>query len=236
MGQCQMRDERILIYCHTWNNNTGDLFDYESIDNQKQQFTIQNQDSYIISNEETLQLVNEIPKEKSEVLLFITSKNTVVAGTQQQEGNSTALTNTKFPFKLKKNWLTVRSVNKYPLNVNDIFRLGKMTFRISSINFNSQNESEILNHSRTDSNEQCRICLGNNQSSNPLLNPCKCSGSLKYIHLECMKRWYSYNKDLGQKNLHCHQDHLKKVKHTYGNNQNVKYVKSHTRQYFKVMV
>ncbi|CAD8058606.1 unnamed protein product [Paramecium sonneborni] len=189
MGQCQMPNERITIHCHTWNNDSVDLFDYESIDNKKQQFTIQNQDSYIISNKETFQLVNEIPKDNSEVLLFITAKNTIVAGTQQQKGNSTALTNTKFPFKLKKNWLAVRSVNKYPLNINDIFRLGKLTFRISSMSFNSQNEPELLNHSRADSNEQCRICLGNNQILNPLLNPCKCSGSLKYIHLECMKRW-----------------------------------------------
>ncbi|CAD8048975.1 unnamed protein product [Paramecium primaurelia] len=189
MGQCQMRNERILIRCYTWNNESSDLFDYESINNEKQQFTIQNQDSYIISDKETLQLINEIPKENSEVILYITAKNTVVAGTQQQQGNSTALTNTKFPFKLKKNWLTVRSVNKYPLNVNDIFRLGKMTFRISSLSFTTQNEHEFSNRSKADSNEQCRICLGNAQSSNPLLNPCKCSGSLKYIHLECMKRW-----------------------------------------------
>ncbi|CAD8140995.1 unnamed protein product [Paramecium octaurelia] len=189
MGQCQMQNERISIYCHTWNNETSDLFDYESIDNQKQQFTIQHQDSYIISKKETLELMHEIPQENSEVLLYITAQNSVVAGIQQQQGNSTALTNTKFPFKLKKNWLTVRSVNKYPLNVNDIFRLGKMTFRISSLSFNSQNENELSSRSKADSNEQCRICLGNTQSSNPLLNPCKCSGSLKYIHLECMKRW-----------------------------------------------
>ncbi|CAD8151914.1 unnamed protein product [Paramecium pentaurelia] len=189
MGQCQMRNERISIYCHTQNNGTCDLFDYESIAHQKQQFTIQNQDSYIIRNEEVLQLIHQIPNENSEVLLFVTAKNTIVPGTLQQQGNSTALTNTQFPYKLKKNWLTVRSVNKYPLNVNDIFRLGKMTFRISSLSFNPDKEPEVLNHSKADSNEQCRICLGNTQSSNPLLNPCKCSGSLKYIHLECMKRW-----------------------------------------------
>ncbi|CAD8143788.1 unnamed protein product [Paramecium octaurelia] len=187
MGQCQMRNERVSIYCLT--NNLGDRFDYESIGNQKQQFTVQNQDSYIIRNEETLQLINEIPNENSEVLLFVTAKNTIVAGTSQQQGNSTALTNTKFPFKLKNGWLTVRSVNKYPLNVNDIFRLGKMTFRISSLSFNSHTESELLNQSKADSNDQCRICLGNTQSSNPLLNPCKCSGFIKYIHLDCMKRW-----------------------------------------------
>ncbi len=26
--------------------------------------------------------------------------------------------------------------------------------------------------------------------TNPLINPCKCSGTMKYIHLQCLKQWY----------------------------------------------
>ncbi|CAI2386918.1 unnamed protein product [Moneuplotes crassus] len=63
---------------------------------------------------------------------------------------------------------------------------------------------------------QCRICLGEEEDSdieeNPLISPCKCTGTLQYIHLDCLKKWldskiysklseytYSYN----WKNLVC---------------------------------
>ena len=36
----------------------------------------------------------------------------------------------------------------------------------------------------------CRICyLEEETESNPLIQPCLCSGSLKYIHLDCLKKW-----------------------------------------------
>ena len=36
----------------------------------------------------------------------------------------------------------------------------------------------------------CRICLSDdNDQNNPLINPCKCSGTMKYIHLKCLRHW-----------------------------------------------
>ena len=35
----------------------------------------------------------------------------------------------------------------------------------------------------------CRVCLDPGSSTNPLITPCKCQGSMKYIHLECLKTW-----------------------------------------------
>ena len=37
----------------------------------------------------------------------------------------------------------------------------------------------------------CRICYLEEESEldDPLVHPCKCSGSLKYIHLKCLKHW-----------------------------------------------
>ena len=40
----------------------------------------------------------------------------------------------------------------------------------------------------------CRICLSNEISKyNVLISPCECSGSIKYIHVDCLKTWL-YNK------------------------------------------
>ena len=44
----------------------------------------------------------------------------------------------------------------------------------------------------------CRICFESEEESKPLITPCKCSGSMKYIHEECLKIWLlSQDKDLG---------------------------------------
>ena len=35
--------------------------------------------------------------------------------------------------------------------------------------------------------KSCRICLGDeNETDNALISPCKCSGTMKYIHLKCL--------------------------------------------------
>lgn len=35
----------------------------------------------------------------------------------------------------------------------------------------------------------CRICLGEDEPENPIISPCNCTGSVKFIHLECIKEW-----------------------------------------------
>lgn len=40
--------------------------------------------------------------------------------------------------------------------------------------------------------EFCRVCFGREGGErNPLLNLCKCAGSVKHIHYQCLKRWVS---------------------------------------------
>ncbi len=37
--------------------------------------------------------------------------------------------------------------------------------------------------------KECRICYTNDEELGTLVTPCKCKGSLKYIHPECLKAW-----------------------------------------------
>jgi hypothetical protein len=47
------------------------------------------------------------------------------------------------------------------------------------------NEDKELNPTKL-----CRICYGEEETEeNPLVQPCTCSGSMKYIHLGCLKTW-----------------------------------------------
>ncbi|KAH9881124.1 hypothetical protein J1614_001618 [Plenodomus biglobosus] len=40
--------------------------------------------------------------------------------------------------------------------------------------------------------DTCRICRGEATPEEPLFYPCKCSGSIKYVHQECLMEWLSH--------------------------------------------
>lgn len=50
-------------------------------------------------------------------------------------------------------------------------------------------KSEVSNQEKA-----CRICFEtSNGRDNPLVSLCKCMGTVKYIHFECLKDWVSKN-------------------------------------------
>ncbi|XP_034417875.1 E3 ubiquitin-protein ligase MARCH7 [Cyclopterus lumpus] len=51
-------------------------------------------------------------------------------------------------------------------------------------------ERLLLEDSDEDEGDLCRICqMGQESASNPLIQPCRCTGSLLYVHQDCIKRW-----------------------------------------------
>lgn len=40
----------------------------------------------------------------------------------------------------------------------------------------------------------CRICLSEDEPGNPIISPCKCIGSVRYIHLKCVQEWLESKK------------------------------------------
>jgi E3 ubiquitin-protein ligase DOA10 len=58
----------------------------------------------------------------------------------------------------------------------------------------------------------CRICLSEEEPNNTLISPCSCTGSMKYIHFNCLKEWLEGKKHMKEtaivnsyiwKNLEC---------------------------------
>lgn len=48
---------------------------------------------------------------------------------------------------------------------------------------------------------QCRICLlEGNQEGDPLISPCECKGSIKFVHVQCLRHWIN-----GRLNLNSEQ-------------------------------
>ena len=52
--------------------------------------------------------------------------------------------------------------------------------------------NKILNDSKFDliESKSCRICFEKETKNNPLINPCQCEGSIKYVHQLCLKNWF----------------------------------------------
>ncbi|XP_041936059.1 E3 ubiquitin-protein ligase MARCH7 isoform X1 [Alosa sapidissima] len=51
-------------------------------------------------------------------------------------------------------------------------------------------ESLLLEDSDEEEGDLCRICqMAEESGSNPLIEPCRCTGSLQYVHQDCIKKW-----------------------------------------------
>ena len=44
-----------------------------------------------------------------------------------------------------------------------------------------------------DEQDTCRICRGEGSKEEPLFYPCKCSGSIKFVHQDCLMEWLSHS-------------------------------------------
>ena len=75
-------------------------------------------------------------------------------------------------------------------SVEEKIELASLNEENKSKNDNSNNNGKlILNENKK--KKICRICYleEENKKLNPLIKPCKCSGSMKYIHYECLLHW-----------------------------------------------
>ena len=47
-----------------------------------------------------------------------------------------------------------------------------------------------------EASKECRICLDDTETEdNPFIIPCKCIGSVRYIHVDCLRGWFSNKKE-----------------------------------------
>uniref|UniRef100_A0A7E4WAD5 RING-CH-type domain-containing protein n=1 Tax=Panagrellus redivivus TaxID=6233 RepID=A0A7E4WAD5_PANRE len=61
---------------------------------------------------------------------------------------------------------------------------------------NLQRHCSLPSIASSSSDTQCRIChSGVNTSDNPLIAPCRCNGSLKFVHTSCLVRWLEISSD-----------------------------------------
>jgi len=65
-------------------------------------------------------------------------------------------------------------------------------------NMEKNHKKTKLNTISEEANKEivCRICLSEDISDkeDPMISPCKCSGTMKYIHLQCLTEWLESKK------------------------------------------
>jgi len=102
-------------------------------------------------------------------------------------------------------WLVIRSIKDgYVIKRHDILKLGRMKFKVKE--FRTESEYFEGEHKETsphkgfeeihevrepDSEDvMCRFCwIGDQTEENPIIGSCRCDGSIKYIHFNCLKLW-----------------------------------------------
>jgi hypothetical protein len=117
-------------------------------------------------------------------------------------------------------WTKIFPGSMVTVNLYDTFIIGNLYFYVSGIKYANPNHnskySEFLGSSRNKLNHkylydhdliyenyydyQCRICLNSNSSQeNFLLTLCKCTGSVKYTHYDCLLAWVFSRSDFIEK-------------------------------------
>ena len=203
---------RLQISTRTWKKDAYELIDYDS--DELNLDILETQDSgYLYRNHNEIEFYEEQQKGMEQLLQIKKLENNFQLKLNDfsfdENGNVTSQNSTWF--LLRKTFLDEK-MNDYNLKEGDILRIGRITIKIKKIKFkkNKDNKDDIsintnlnLKEIPKNSNVQkvyekdeyqkykiCRICYMEEEAlDNPLIQPCICSGSMKYIHLDCLKHW-----------------------------------------------
>ena len=99
-------------------------------------------------------------------------------------------------FPLKNNFFISRSRNLNLSNINDEHLKSRTSSMLSGkssiLSKNNLSILKIMNDSKLFETKEikiCRICFEKGEKNNPLISPCLCEGSIKYVHQTCLKNW-----------------------------------------------
>ncbi|EER17525.1 membrane associated RING finger, putative [Perkinsus marinus ATCC 50983] len=192
----------IHIEATTWTRDSHELFDYESRSIAKTNFEVVGNARLIRRNGEVSmesdcgELVE--PAEHTDYLLKCVNFDTkylIQPAEKQPEGSR---------WSAKKLWLVIKDLGPYSISEGDVVKLGRFKLRVRQL---CGYESEELvrpdlmgPESQTSmatcappeaDGKPCRICLleASGSDEDPLVEACACRGSIRYVHLGCLRHW-----------------------------------------------
>jgi len=122
-------------------------------------------------------------------------------------------------------WLLLNEYNEgkgAELREGDVIRMGACSFLVKKIaifgNKSVKNSKYVISPVEESDSEikgevKCRICFHDeNTKKEPMVSsPCKCSGSVKYLHLNCLRLWFK-SQVIERKNKYFHSYSWKELK------------------------
>jgi hypothetical protein len=203
----------VNIKATTWTHESKDLFDFESSQFLEKSLEAHASASLLRVNDDIQTVDNQNGSiENQENLLSLKKDNETFSLCRASQNMDDSAS------KCEQPWLVVKSVNPsnihykgHTLTEGDIIKLGKIKLRIRELhpfgNLEDSLESPIEETKTEETCPQfiqkqqveslpdgqeftCKICLETEYNlANPLITPCSCSGSVKHVHLSCLKQW-----------------------------------------------
>ena len=182
---------RITIRINEIKNNK-DNNDYY-LNQKKSGNNISNNSINIINSNNNSRIINEI------IDITNIKKNNINSNNKNKNldslrtgTNQTMVPTTKTSYKkiIKEDKINLE--NRYEVNIINENENSEIKSENNSEKNNNNDESNNkINKRKYSKNKICRICYmeEDDSESNPLLNPCICAGSMKYIHYNCLRHW-----------------------------------------------
>jgi len=182
----------IIMKTLTWSRDSHGLFDYESRQVNKQYLTCKGS-VHISRHANSVELSSSVKNSCDEDFRQL-------AYLEESEQNYFLK-----PRESENLWLVVRSIrgdnipSGFVIGEGDVIKLGRVKYRVAELKgLDEPKTAESLETTSDSSPEEeevdseitCKVCLyGGSSKENPLITPCYCSGTMKYIHLGCLRGW-----------------------------------------------
>ncbi|CAK77848.1 unnamed protein product (macronuclear) [Paramecium tetraurelia] len=202
-GNIQIASYKVCITAFIWNKESHNLFDFESHQASRKDLELDFSGNFVGYHLATLSMVdnqiialseNEYVKKQVQLLRVDCEQDYVTLSGMSQKSDSRV-------WAILCRRPEFESLNEWELQRGDIIKLGRMKLQLLDFNYDLDalqqqrdqtdiNDEEIQSQDLDPDGCQCRICFQKNATvSNPLFSPCKCIGSMKYVHLHCLQVW-----------------------------------------------
>jgi hypothetical protein len=174
--------QSLSVSVSTWNRDSHGLYDYES-DNLERCTLRTTESAYLVRKDNQVTLVPCIPPPDYTVLAHIEPFNRGFLLQSPESLSGDCL------------WQVVRPTEQgslgIPIKPGTIVKLGRVQILVSELAAETPHSPSTVSSDDESAEDQklCKICFGSTEDQNHLISPCDCSGSVRYVHLECLQRW-----------------------------------------------
>lgn len=178
----------VEVQSQTWTRDSHGLFDYESQTTLSQSFTCSTSGHLCRSGNELVFLPADSPAPAEALASLQLSSLQEITLQPRQE-----------------TWVSVRFLGDTGLELSQgqVLRLGRVKYQVKSLynglekpmdssegDVDTSDEDCVEESEKVDKSQAvCRVCWERETESNPLLSQCRCSGSIQFIHLDCLRHW-----------------------------------------------